>query len=77
MYIKFAADSKMVVVAKEEEDLFNNSPESEEFCGYVDGILARYYNLIGCRQPMRGRFVQILMNDTNHLNLYEVEVHGI
>jgi len=49
----------------------------EVLCYYYDGVLNRYYTLLTCKQPIRGRFVQILLNANAELNFYEVEVHGI
>jgi len=49
----------------------------EVLCYYHDGVLNQYYTLVICKQPIRGRFVQILLNAKTVLNLYEVEVFGV
>ena len=68
----------VATVAIDENDLFENDATSKYYCGYVDGVLNRYYTMINCQNSMRGRFVQILMKvNQEYLNVYEVEVHGI
>ena len=65
-------------MAIQEHDLFNNDAGSKYYCGYVDGILNKYYTMITCRDSIPGRFVQILLKGNQQLlNVYEVEVHGI
>jgi len=59
-----------------EIEFTGNNPEV--LCYYYDGVLNQYYTLVTCKQPIRGRFVQILLNAKAELiNIYEVEVHGI
>jgi len=66
-----------VTVAMTEEKIEFTGTNPEVLCYYHDGILNQYYTLVTCKQPIRGRFVQILFNATTILNLYEVEVHGV
>jgi len=66
-----------VTVAMAEEDIEFTGTNSEVLCYYHDRFLNRYYTLVTCKQPIRGRFVQILFNAETPLNIYEVEVHGI
>jgi len=60
-----------------EEEIEFTGTNPEVLCYYLDGVLNQYYTLLTCKQPIRGRFVQILLNANTELNLYEVEVHGI
>jgi len=62
-------------MAEEEIEFTGKNPEV--LCYYHDGVLNRYYTLVTCKQPIRGRFVQILFNADTILNIHEVEVHGI
>jgi len=62
-------------MTEEQLEFTRNKPDV--LCYYHDGVLNRYYTLLTCKQPIRGRFVQILLNANTELNLYEVEVHGI
>jgi len=66
-----------VTVAMTEEEIEFTGTNSEVLCYYHDGVLDQYYTLVTCKQPIRGRFVQILFNAETFLNIYEVEVHGI
>jgi len=66
-----------VTVAITEEEIEFTGTNPEVLCYYHDGILSQSFNLATCKQPIRGRFVQILLNATTILNLYEIEVHGI
>jgi len=65
-----------VTVAMREEDIEYNGSNPEVLCNYYDGLLNRFDTLITCNQPIRGRFVQMLLNATTILNFYEIEVHG-
>jgi len=65
-----------VTVAMTEEEIEFTGTNPEVLCYYRDGILNQYYTLVTCKQPIRGRFVQILFNANTYINLYEVEVHG-
>jgi len=49
----------------------------EVLCYYFEGVLNQFYTLVTCKQPIRGQYVQILLNTTGFLNIYEVEVIGI
>jgi len=60
-----------------EEDIEYNGSNPEVLCNYYDGVLNKFYTLITCEQPIRGRFVQILFNANTHLHLFEIEVFGI
>jgi len=60
-----------------EEEIEYTGTNPEVLCYYSGGALNRYYTLLTCNQPIRGRFVQILLNANTVLNIYEVEVHGI
>jgi len=60
-----------------EEEIEYTGTNPEVLCYYHDGVLNQYYTLLTCKQPIRGRFVQILLNANTYLNIYEVEVHGI
>jgi len=62
-------------MTEEEIEFTGNNPEV--LCYYHDGVLNRYYTLATCKQPIRGRFVQILFNTETSLNLYEIDVYGI
>jgi len=66
-----------VTVAMTEEEIEFTGTNPEVLCYYYDGVLNQYYTLATCKQPIRGRFVQILLNATTFINIYEVEVHGI
>jgi len=66
-----------VTVAMAEEEIEFTGTNPEVLCYYHDGVLNRYYTLVTCKQPIRGRFVQILFNATTSINIYEVEVHGV
>jgi len=66
-----------VAVAMTEEEIEFTGTNPEVLCYYHDGVLNQYYTLVTCKQPIRGRFVQILLNVENYLNILEVEVHGI
>jgi len=66
-----------VTVAMTEEEIEFTGANPEVLCYYHDGILNQYYTLATCKQPIRGRFVQILFNAKIYINIYEVEVHGI
>jgi len=60
-----------------EEKIEFTETNPEVLCYYHDGVLNPHYTLATCKQPIRGRFVQILFNAETILNIYEVEVHGI
>jgi len=60
-----------------EEEIEFTGTNPAVLCYYHDGVLNRYYTLVTCKQPIRGRFVQILFNADTIVNIYEVEVHGI
>jgi len=62
-------------MAEEEVEFTGTNPEV--LCYYHEGALNRYYTLATCKQPIRGRFVQILFKATTYINIHEVEVHGI
>ncbi|XP_067950576.1 fucolectin-like [Watersipora subatra] len=65
----------IVTASNVEDHLFlRNNPES--LCAYHAGILDRYFTTMTCVQPMRARFVQMLLNATTIINIYEFEVHG-
>jgi len=64
----------MVTVSVLEADIMHNGADNE--CGFIAGIAQQFDNLVWCSQPMIGRFVQLQVIDTNHFNLYEVEVYG-
>jgi len=66
-----------VTVAMTELEIEFTGTNPEILCYYLDGFLNRIYTLATCKQPIRGRFVQILFNTETILNLYEVEVHGV
>jgi len=65
-----------VTVAMTEKEIEFTGTNPEVLCYYHDGFLNQYYSLATCKQPIRGRFVQILFNATTYLTLYEIEVHG-
>jgi len=60
-----------------EEDIEHSASNQQVLCNYHPGALNEYYTLITCKQPIRGRFVQVLFNATTSLNLREIEVHGL
>ena len=67
-----------VTVAEEESQLiYDINPAA--ICNYHDGALNQYYTLITCIPPIRGQFVQLQYKESSdaHLNLHEIEVHGI
>ncbi|XP_067939544.1 fucolectin-like [Watersipora subatra] len=66
----------LITAADEVSQLLYTSDDDENFCGRHDGILNKYYTLIKCASVVAGRFVQLQLNTTVVLNLYEVEVHG-
>ncbi|XP_067936986.1 uncharacterized protein [Watersipora subatra] len=58
----------------EDDILYHVNPDS--LCGQHDGKVEQAYLTVTCLRPMRARFVQIQINDTEILNIYELEVHG-
>lgn len=66
-----------MTVGEDDQHLTYTGEQDGMLCGYYDGILNRDYTLITCNQPMRGQFVQIQLNMTDYLNLFEVEVHEL
>jgi len=66
-----------VTVALTRENIEYSGTNPEVLCYYHEGFLNPFYTLLTCKQPIRGRFVQILFNATTSLNIGEVEVHGI
>ena len=71
------AKNAYVTVSEDEADIFYTPGNEDNLCGYHDGVLNQYYTLITCNSAITGQFVQIQLNTTDFLNLYEVEVHGL
>ena len=71
------AKNAYVTVSKDVGDIFYASGNEDNLCGYHDGVLNQYYTLITCNSAITGQFVQIQIYTTEHLNFYEVEVHGL
>ena len=46
-------------------------------CAYTAGILNQYENNIVCDKPLKGQYVQIQINETEYLHMYEVDVYGV
>ena len=66
----------LVTVSQSSVDIFYTGTE-DNLCYYHEGVLDELYNLLTCRQPIVGQFVQMQLNATTYLNIYEVEVHGV
>ena len=66
----------IVTVADDEVDIFYTGNE-EVLCAYRDGIIEKYYTLIICNRPITGQYVQMQLNATTVLNVYEFEVFGV
>ena len=64
-------------MSEDEAGLFYTPGNEDNLCKYHDGELNQYYTLITCNSAITGQFVQIQLNTTDHLNFYEVEVHGL
>ena len=71
------ARNAYITVAMVEADIFYGSGNEDNLCSYYDGVLNQYYTLINCNSAISGQFVQLQFYTLNHLNLYEVEVHGM
>ena len=67
----------VVTVAAKDTYLFNYAAGSKQLCGFVEGILDPFYTLIECHRPISGQYVQIMLDATTFMNLYEIEVHGV
>ena len=65
----------IVTVSLNEDNIFYNKFASN-LCGYHDETLNKFETAIQCTQPTSGQFVQLQLNTSNYLNVYEVEVHG-
>ena len=66
----------LVTVSQSSADIFYTGTE-DNLCYYHEGILDGFYNLFTCWHPIVGQLVQIQLNATTPLNIYEVEVHGL
>ena len=66
----------LITVAQEVDNIWYSSATEDNFCGYHDGVLNQFYTLIECKTAIVGQFIQIQLNATVVLNLYEVEVWG-
>lgn len=66
----------LVTVSTTEADMFYKEGMTN-LCGYYDGILNPQYTLITCFQPIRGQFVQLLLDDTTYFSIYEVNIYGV
>jgi len=75
-YIWQGAKSPVITVAKAEALLEFKGTNREVLCNQLDGHLSQYYTLVTCMAPIRGQFVQVLLQDITVLALGEVEVHG-
>jgi len=60
-----------------EDDIEYTGTNQEVLCYYHDGSLNPMFTLITCHWPIRGRFVQVLLNSTAPLSFIEIEVHGM
>ena len=66
-----------ITVSQQEGNIFHIQDNTNNLCGYHNGVLNQYYTLIECNPAVTGQFVQIQMYITFPLMLYEVEVWGI
>ena len=66
----------IATVADDEVDIFYTGNE-KVLCAYRDGIIEKYYTLITCNRPITGQYVQMQLNATTVLNVYEFEVFGV
>lgn len=57
----------------------SGSADEEPLCFLHNGILNQEFTLIRCGTPLAGRYVRIqkVGDDTDPINIYEVEVHGV
>lgn len=75
-YIKERLRDMYVTVSQEEANILYTPGVKDNLCAYHDGPLEDFYTLMTCSPPITGQFVQIQLYAYEHLNLYEVEVHG-
>ena len=66
----------LVTIAEEEADLANTEVDSDAVCAYHSGTPDNIHRF-NCTTRMYGRYVEVTMLDhTNFLQLYEIEVIG-
>ena len=66
----------MITIGKEEAEVANTEVDSDVVCAYYQGQPDDVHRF-NCTTRMYGRYVRVTMlNVTEHLNLYEIEVIG-
>lgn len=71
------AKNAIVTVGNDAQRLAFWSTQSVNYCGYRHDVLNEYYTVITCGQPIKGQFVQIMLQNAVIITFYEVEVLDI